>query len=309
MDPSHPSPFLTGDRPPSGAELWQWRQAAQAAAIATDVNPYEVDWLLQALAGLDRLTLQLGSFRSQEAIALTVSLAELDDLWQRRLRDRQPIQYLAGRTPWREFSLRVSPAVLIPRPDTEEIIDLACALTTEVDRMGHWVDLGTGSGAIALGLAQAFPQAQIHAVDYSPEAVAIAQQNAVENGLSDRIHCYHGSWFEPLDALRGRLRGMVSNPPYIPHNLLPTLQPEVVHHEPTLALDGGEDGLDAIRHLVETAPDYLQPGGLWLVELMVGQAIAVTQLLQHTGQYTAIHSHRDLSGNERFVSARLQEMA
>ncbi|MBE9099636.1 peptide chain release factor N(5)-glutamine methyltransferase [Vacuolonema iberomarrocanum] len=306
MDPSDPSPFLAGDRPLSGAELWQWRQAAQAAAIATDVNPYEVDWLLQALAGLDRLTLQLGSFRSQEAIALTVSLAELDDLWQRRLRDRQPIQYLAGRTPWREFSLRVSPAVLIPRPDTEEIIDLACALTTEADRIGHWVDLGTGSGAIALGLAQAFPQAQIHAIDCSPEALAIAQQNAVEHGLRDRIQFFHGSWFDPLDALRGQLRGMVSNPPYIPRNLLSTLQPEVVHHEPTLALDGGEDGLDAIRHLMETAPAYLQPGGLWLVELMVGQAIAVTQLLQHTGRYTAIHSHRDLSGNDRFVSARLK---
>lgn len=305
VDASHFAQSPAGDRPVSGAELWQWRQNAQAAAIAAEVNPYEVDWLLQELAGLDALALRLGSFRNQAAIALKLSLAELDLLWQHRLRDRQPIQYLAGRTPWRDFSLRVSPAVLIPRPDTEEIIDVALALTAATDRTGHWVDLGTGSGAIALGLAQAFPQAPIHAVDYSTEALAIAQQNAVENHLGDRIQFYHGSWFEPLAALRGQLRGMVSNPPYIPRGLLPTLQPEVIRHEPQLALDGGEDGLDALRHLVETAPAYLQPGGIWLVELMAGQAIAVTHLLETTGRYTAIQSHQDLSGNERFVSARL----
>ncbi|MEO1208999.1 MAG: peptide chain release factor N(5)-glutamine methyltransferase [Cyanobacteria bacterium J06638_20] len=307
MAPSSPSPFSAGDRPPSGAELWHWRQAARAAAIAADINPYEVDWLLQELAGLDRLALQLGSFRAQEAIAIQMSLAELEQLWRRRLRDREPVQHLAGRTPWRDFSLRVSPAVLIPRPDTEEIIDLAFALTTEADRTGHWADLGTGSGAIALGLAHVFPHAHIHAVDCSAEALAIAQQNAAENGLGDRIHFYHGSWFEPIGALRGQLRGMVSNPPYIPHQLLSTLQPEVVRHEPKLALDGGEDGLDALRHLVETATAYLEPGGIWLVELMAGQAKAVTQLLKSTGQYTAIQPHHDLSGNERFVSARLQE--
>lgn len=305
MASSNPSQSARDDRPPSGADLWQWRQAAQAAAIAAEVDPYEVDWLLQELAGLDALALRLGSFRSQATIALGMSLAELDQLWQRRLGDRQPIQYLAGRTPWRDFSLRVSPAVLIPRPDTEEIIDVVLSLTTETDRTGPWVDLGTGSGAIALGLARAFPRAQVYAVDYSAEALAIAQQNAVENSLGDRIQFFQGSWFEPLGFLEGKLSGLVSNPPYIPHNLLPTLQPEVVYHEPQLALDGGEDGLDALRHLVATAPNYLKPGGLWLVELMAGQAIAVTQQLQNTRQYTAIQSHPDLSGNERFVSARL----
>lgn len=300
------------DRPPqtraehliAGSTLWQWRETAQEQAIAAHIPPYEVDWLLQEIAGLDGLELRLGTLRDRPTLTLPIPLETLQHLWQQRLTERVPIQYLAGRTPWRQFSLRVTPAVLIPRPETEEIIDLVLKLTPDPQfRLGHWVDLGTGSGAIALGLASVFPQAHIHAVDVSSEALMVAQTNAKENGLGDRIQFYQGEWFAPVEFLQGQLSGMVSNPPYIPRSVVATLEPEVMNHEPHLALNGGEDGLDAIRHLVNVAPDYLKPGGIWVIEMMAGQGSDVAELLRQNGHYQQIAIHYDLSGNERFTSA------
>ncbi|MEH1917052.1 peptide chain release factor N(5)-glutamine methyltransferase [Nostoc sp.] len=285
----------------SGLQLWQWRNAALEAAIATDVLPMEVDWLLLEVAGLDRLALRLESFKNWPQIQLQLPLEELEQLWQRRLNDRLPVQYIAGVTPWRQFKIAVSSAVLIPRPETECLIDLAEASTSNTS--GHWADLGTGSGAIAIGLADALPKATIHAVDYSLEALAIAQANADNLGFADRIKFYQGSWWEPLTFLKGQFSGMVSNPPYIPTSTFPTLQPEVLNHEPHLALDGGADGLDCIRHLVEISPSYLQPGGVWLIEMMAGQADEVRELLQNQGNYCNIQIHADLAGIERFALA------
>ncbi|MEH2249705.1 peptide chain release factor N(5)-glutamine methyltransferase [Nostoc sp.] len=285
----------------SGLQLWQWRNAALKAAIATDVPPMEVDWLLQEVAGLDRLALRLESFKNWPQIQLQLPLEELNQLWQRRLNDRLPVQYIAGVTTWRQFNIAVSSAVLIPRPETECLIDLALAAASNTS--GHWADLGTGSGAIALGLADVLPKATIHAVDYSLEALAIAQANADNLSLADRIKFYQGFWWEPLAFLKGQFSGMVSNPPYIPTSTLPTLQPEVVNHEPHLALDGGADGLDCIRHLIEISPSYLRSGGVWLIEMMAGQADAVRELLQNQGSYYKIQIHPDLAGIERFALA------
>ncbi|MEH2304956.1 peptide chain release factor N(5)-glutamine methyltransferase [Nostoc sp.] len=284
----------------SGLQLWQWRNAALEAAIATDVPTMEVDWLLLEVAGLDRLALRLESFKNWPQIQLQLPLEKLDQLWQRRLNDRLPVQYIVGVTPWRNFQIAVSSAVLIPRPETESLIDLALAASGV---SGHWADLGTGSGAIAIGLADVLPTATIHAVDYSLEALAIARTNAANLGFADRIKFYQGSWWEPLAFLKGQFSGMVSNPPYIPTSTLPTLQPEVVNHEPHLALNGGGDGLDCIRHLIEISPSYLQSGGVWLIEMMAGQADAVRELLQSQGSYCKIQIHADLAGIERFALA------
>lgn len=293
------------NNPISGNDLKAWRQWAKQEAIKIEIAPDEVDWLLQALTRLDRLALRLGSFPSQ--IALPYSLAQLTALWQRRLSDRVPVQYLVGETPWRKFSLKVTPAVLIPRPETEYIIDLAIAAIkaskTSDLAQGHWADLGTGSGAIAIGLAASLPEATIHAVDSSPEALAVAQENTVCCGFDERIHFYLGSWWNPLTVLKGRLSGMISNPPYIPSTLILDLQPEVALHEPHNALDGGVDGLDEIRTLVNTSPDYLCSGGIWLIEMMTGQGDAIAKLLHDQGQYENIQIINDLTGRDRFVLA------
>lgn len=292
----------------SGLQLWQWRNAAIKAAIANDVSVSEVDWLLLEIGDLDRLALRLESFKDKPEIQIKLTLQELDYLWQKRLHERLPVQYIAGVTPWRQFKIAVSSAVLIPRPETEYLIDLAVkAATTSHATLaldsGHWADLGTGSGAIALGLADALPKATIHAVDRSLEALAIAQANADNLGFGKQIRFYQGSWWEPLAALSGQFSGMVSNPPYIPSNTVSTLQPEVVNHEPHLALDGGADGLDCIRHLIETSPNFLQPGGVWLIEMMAGQVDAVRELLHNQGNYCNIQIHTDLAGIKRFALA------
>jgi release factor glutamine methyltransferase len=192
----------------TGVELWYWRQDAQTLAMEAGIPSAEVDWLLQEVAGLDSLTLRLESFKARSQIELRYPLSVLSQLWHRRLYERLPIQYLVGVTPWRHFSLNVSPAVLIPRPETEYLIDLAVEAVknspTPQLESGHWADLGTGSGAIALGLADLFKTATIHAVDYSTEALAIAQLNAQQLGLQERIQFHQGSWWEPLDALKGQ---------------------------------------------------------------------------------------------------------
>jgi release factor glutamine methyltransferase len=288
-----------------GNELWHWWVAARQQATAAGIAVTELDWFVQSMTDLDRLALKLQSFRVKPQVRLQRSLPELTQLWQQRIDQRVPVQYLVGQAPWRQFSLTVSPAVLIPRPETELIIDLAFQATSHGPRLtaGHWADLGTGSGAIALGLAEVFPQARIHAVDVSIEALAIAQSNAERYHLTGHIQFHQGAWFEPLSAFKDTLSGVLSNPPYIPTSMLPDLQPEVADHEPWMALDGGADGLDCIRHLVTHAPDYLKSEGIWIIEMMAGQAEAVTTLLTTDGRYRDIQVHTDLAGIERFVLA------
>lgn len=285
----------------SGIELWQWREKAIDAAKSEGIAIAEIDWLLREVTDLERSNLRLGYFKAFPKLQMQVSLSELDRLWEKRVKARFPVQYLLQLSHWRHFSLIVSPSVLIPRPETECLIDLAIALQPDIE--GDWLDLGTGSGAIALGLAEAFPGKIIHAVDISSEALEIARQNAVKLRLGDRIKFYRGNWWEPLVGLIDSCAGMVSNPPYIPSKMVPELQPEVAWHEPHLALDGGADGLESVRCLIEGAPRYLRSRGLWLVELMAGQAPAVAELLERSGAYENIQIHADLAGIERFVSA------
>jgi release factor glutamine methyltransferase len=296
----------------SGEELWQWRQSAYRETFAYLHNVQvaqeyirELDWLLTAVAAVDRLSLKLETYRDCPAIAIERSLLHLSILWQRRLIEQVPVQYLLGRVNWRDFTLTVAPGVLIPRPETELLIDLAMAAfpNTEHNSPAHWADLGTGSGAIALAIARSFPNASIHAVDTSATALNIAKQNATQLGLSEQVQFYQGDWLEPLTHLKGELKGIISNPPYIPSAIVPTLQPEVAHHEPHLALDGGLDGLDALRIIVLQAPEFLHSGGVLLLEMMMGQAEAVCALLEQSGCYRNIQIHPDLAGIQRFAQA------
>lgn len=294
----------------SGNELWQWRRVARQNAVAAGVPPEEVDWLLREVAGLDKLVLRWESFKERSRIQLERPLSELTELWQRRLEERFPVQYVAGVSPWRQFSLAVTQSVLIPRPETEYLIDLSVeACRDRINSVspplqeGHWVDLGTGSGAIALALAEALNRATIHATDCSAEAIAIARQNALRYPCANHIEFYLGSWFEPLSDRAGQLSGIVANPPYIPSAMVPQLQPEVSRHEPHLALDGGPDGLDCIRHIINTAPSYLRSDGVLLLEMMAGQAPSVRDLLHCQGSYKSIKICSDLAGIDRFAVA------
>ncbi|AIE75524.1 MULTISPECIES: peptide chain release factor N(5)-glutamine methyltransferase [unclassified Synechocystis] len=290
----------------AGEEFAHWYATAQQMAIANGIEPGELDWLLQGWTDLDRLGLRLQDFRHRE-IALQETWENIQRGWRRRVEEKYPVQYLLGQTQWRDFTIKVTDDVLIPRPETELIIDIVQRehpYFPVSDCADHWVDLGTGSGIIALGLAATFAQAIVHGVDCSGSALAIARDNAQLNQLGDRIQFHQGHWWKPLNHLRGQVQGMVSNPPYIPQWELAHLQPEVINHEPLLALDGGPDGLEAVEQLIRRSPAYLKPGGFWLVEIMVGQAPIVAQQLKVTGCYQDIQIHLDLAGIERFVSAR-----
>jgi release factor glutamine methyltransferase len=294
----------------SGEALWEWRESTRQITSVCIHNSqianeylWELDWLLTSVASVDRLSLKLETYRTRPAIGVERSLPELSALWQRRLQEQVPVQYLLGRADWRNFTLTVAPGVLIPRPETELLIDLAmAAMPNDRQEPMHWADLGTGSGAIAVALATSFPSATIHAVDTSTIALEIAQHNATQLGLTDRVKFYQGNWLEPLADLEGTLTGIISNPPYIPSTQVPTLQPEVANHEPHLALDGGTDGLDAFRAIVKHAPQFLRSGGVLLLEMMMGQATAVSSLLQ-SGDYINIQTHADLAGMQRFAQA------
>jgi release factor glutamine methyltransferase len=286
----------------SGQELSQWRQQAIADLAQAQLSPKEVDIFLQAVTDLDTLSLRLQSFREREKIPLSYSWSEITKRWQKRLKARVPLQYLLESVVWRDFTLKVSPGVLIPRPETELLIDIV-GETVRGDDVGIWVDLGTGSGAIAIGLASILTKAEIYAIDYSQTALAIAKENIINTGFADRIILKQGSWWTPLEKWKGQISGMLSNPPYIPSAEILDLQIEVREHEPRLALDGGEDGLTALRYLVATAPDYLRSGGLWLVEMRAGQGEKVAQMLENQGNYRQIQIINDLAGFDRFVLA------
>jgi release factor glutamine methyltransferase len=287
--------------------FWEWYDRQLVAANQNDVSVYELDWLILRTTNLEKLDLRLRSPDISQKMSPEI-LINLDRLWQKRISDRIPVQYLTGSVTWRDLELQVTPAVLIPRPETELIIDIVAEnCQAPIYQNGIWVDLGTGSGAIAIALAQHFAatKAQVYAIDYSESALEIAKLNAMNN--SQQIHFHHGSWFEPLAKLKleNNLTGLVSNPPYIPSIEVLNLQPEVTNHEPHLALDGGNDGLDAIHELVNTAPTYLISGGFWIIEMMAGQAEIVRSLLIENGNYTNIKIHQDYAGIKRFISAQI----
>lgn len=217
---------------------------------------------------------------------------------------REPLQYITGRQEFYGLTFHVTPGVLVPRPETEIIVEEGIAFIKETG--GRTVaDIGTGSGCIAISLAAGLPEAVIYAVDSSEAALKIASENAALNGVAGRVRFLRGDLFSPLkDAvLYGGLDLIVSNPPYIPFGDIPGLQAEV-GFEPIQALDGGPDGLDIVREIIRHAPEYLKPGGGLLMETGFGQADAVRDIVDDTPGLEYIKYIPDFSGIERVLFAR-----
>ena len=286
----------------SGSELQLWRreqllgQQEQAAAL---------DWLLELEAGLRWRELQASYLHPEAPVPLDCSLQRLEQIWQQHCQQQVPLQHLVGRCPWRDFELEVSPAVLIPRQETELLVELAMGCFEASDAPQRWADLGTGSGCLAVALARHWPSSCGWAVDCSREALAVARRNAAALGLlqSAAVQWCEGLWWQPLQPLAGQLDLVVSNPPYIPSAVVDGLEPVVRDHEPRLALDGGSDGLDALRLIIEAAPQMLAPGGWLVLEHHHDQAAAVAELLGAAGLQER-RQERDLEGQMRFAVAR-----
>lgn len=213
----------------------------------------------------------------------------------RRRADGEPMAYLLGEREFHGLMLQVGPAVLVPRPDTETLVDWALELLAGIEAP-QVTDLGTGSGAIALALKHRYPTAQVCAVELSAAALEVAQANAVRLGLT--LEVVQGSWWQPLQGRHFHL--VVSNPPYVaghdPHL-------DALRHEPALALTPGGDGLSALAQIVREAPAHLHADGWLLLEHGYDQQEAVQQLLTEAG-FVAVSTRADLAGRPRCSGGR-----
>ena len=217
---------------------------------------------------------------------------------------RIPLQYLLGSQDFMGLSFQVDERVLIPRPETELLVERVLFLLQ--GRPNPCVaDVGTGSGAIAVSLAVFHPAVEILAVDVSPDALHVAQANAAKHHVTERIRFLQGDMLEPLRDAVGlaTLDGIVSNPPYIADHDLAELQPEVRDYEPRLALAGGADGLFFYRQLVQNAGAYLKEDGFIALEIGYDQGLAVTDMIHNTGEYAHIDLQQDYAGRDRIVWA------
>lgn len=249
----------------------------------------EAEILLQALTGLSRA----GLISHSDRLLSDAEQAQFAALWQRRLQG-EPIAYLLG---WREFyglRLAVSPAVLIPRPETELLVEAALAKMPESDRP-IVLDLGTGSGAIALAIAANRPLAVVYASDVSTAALDVAKQNAASLGLSNVRFCL-SDWFQGIDADQ-RFDLILSNPPYIAEHD-PHLHQGDLRFEPVQALTPGGDGLAPYRHLIAAAPEWLKAGGWLMFEHGYDQAEAIRALFTDAG-FAHVETLQDLEDRER----------
>lgn len=212
---------------------------------------------------------------------------------------RVPFAYLRGDQEFYGLPFRVTPAVLVPRPETELLVDFVRKVLSDgTESPATMADIGTGSGCIAIAALVHCPYARGVAFDLSSEALRVARSNAERNNVVDRLRLVQGNLLRGAAAASFDI--IVSNPPYIPTDEIETLQPEVRDWEPRLALDGGTDGLDLLRELARTAPARLQPGGWIAVELAQGQAPTVLDLFRGNGLVN-VATRRDLAGIERIV--------
>jgi release factor glutamine methyltransferase len=274
--------------------------AATTALEAAGLPSARVDaeWLLAGLLGLGRVAarLELGE-------AAPAPVAERYARAVSRRARREPLQRILGWEEFRGVRVRLTDSVLVPRPETETLVEWALALLPAPGpRRLLAIDVGTGSGCIACALVSERADLDVVAVDVSPAAAAVARENVRALDLAGRVRVVAADLFAGLRDIRADL--IVSNPPYLPSALMPELPPEVRIHEPRLALDGGSDGLAVIRRIATAARPYLRPSGVLVVETAGGdQASAAAALLRGAG-WDQVAVRGDLVGIERFVAGR-----
>ncbi|MBR4592175.1 MAG: peptide chain release factor N(5)-glutamine methyltransferase [Elusimicrobiaceae bacterium] len=258
----------------------------------SDEPQANAEWLLACVLGVTRTWLL-----AHPDYTLTDKELAVYDTYITRKAAGEPLSHIVGYQPFDGLDIIVTPDVLTPRPETEELVDLVTAL---FDKKGSYqfIDMCSGSGCIACALARRFLRAQVMAVDISEKALAVAQKNVQKFHLQERVHLLQSNLWEQV---QGTFDLIISNPPYIPSSIVDTLTREVLH-EPRLALDGGADGLEVVRPLCTLAADYLNPGGWLALELCQGQAAAVARGLDEFGWNTSVK--KDIVGIERFVLAQ-----
>jgi len=280
-------------------------RAEALAALRVDFTRAEIDspaldarLLLCAAGGFGGADL----VRDPDAALDAAALERMDVMARRRTLGREPVSRILGRRGFWSLSLAISPAVLDPRPETETLIEAVLAMIGS-RRDEHWriLDLGAGSGAILCALLVELPNASGLALDRSETAARIARANLARCGFANRSSVVVGSW---SDSLAGRFDLIVSNPPYVRGDALESLPAEVRDHDPRLALDGGEDGLDAYRAIARALPALAAPAAFFALEVGAGQAAAVTAMFREAGA-GRLATRKDIYGVERVIHGAL----
>lgn len=254
----------------------------------------DVELLLGHVLGLDRI----GLIMHAERPLSPTELARFRDLFKRR-RAGEPVAYLLGAREFYGITLRVDARVLVPRPDSERLVEVALERTRARSMLGRALDLCTGSGCIAIAFARQRPTWDVTATDVSEGALAVARDNAHRTGAIRNLRLRHGSLFEAVPSERFDL--ITGNPPYIPSADIAGLPADVRDFEPRLALDGGGDGLDLVRQIAAQAPAFLRPGGLLALEIQFDQGERASAVLREHG-YQDVELAKDLGGRDRVVS-------
>lgn len=224
-------------------------------------------------------------------------------LISRRVRG-EPIAYITGKKEFMSFVFGVDPSALIPRPETETLVEHVVEAIGE-NAAAPLLDIGTGCGCIAISLALIMPLCEIHATDLYSDALACAMRNAKNHGVSHRIVFHAGDLYSALpDSLKGRAHAIVSNPPYISEAEYSALDAGIREFEPPAALRGGIDGLDFVRKIIAGSPDYLAENGVLAIEIGAGQAEAAADIFRRNGSFSSIETIRDLTGRPRVITGK-----
>ena len=277
--------------------LWKERQILKGG------DNQSLNLLIDSLGGLSYKDFYLLRMKSKKNVQLKINLDLLESFWDKHINTSIPIQYLCGISYWRNLKLEVSNKVLIPRPETELIIEIALRKFKNKAEKITFVDLGTGSGAISIALALEKKNWNGIATDIDKNAIEIASRNLTKNSIHSNLKFYHGDWWDPLVNFKGEIDLAIANPPYIPEDIYKELPLEVKNFEPKKALLGGVDGLDHIKKIVQNAPAYLKDKGWLLIENHFDQGERVKKLFLEN-RFTEVKVLKDFSGIGRFTIGR-----
>ena len=271
--------------------------ATEKLSLASVPSPQaDATWLLCHVLDTDRSDLLTRITFDQE---LTPEQLDAFEAALARREKREPLQHITGTAAFRSLELSVGPGVFVPRPETEQVVQYAIDYLRQLPTPGVAIDLGTGSGAIAIAVAKEVPQAKVFAVELSEAAHAYAAKNIAANGVTVELRL--GAMQEVVSDLVGSLDVVISNPPYIPNAAIP-IDPEVRNYDPELALYGGEDGLDVIRDISGIAAALLRPGGLLVLEHADGQSDDIRELLLTDG-WLNVSAFQDATMRYRTITA------
>ena len=259
--------------------------------------------LLDLAGGISKSDLYLLKINSHEIVNLKEDLDSLKRKWLEHTRLSKPIQYICKGAYWRNFKLELTSDVLIPRVETEQIVEIASDLITHKNKKIIFADLGTGSGSIAISLAFEYKEWKGLATDIDINALQVAQKNYQKISLASNINFYHGNWWDPLINYSGKINLAISNPPYIPENVYEKLPSSVIDFEPKIALCGGQDGLSHIIKIISDAPKFLVKGGWLILENHFDQSKKIKKLLLEYG-FDSLETINDTFGIGRFTIGR-----